>query len=157
MKKALSLLTLPLALASCSTFGVPTGDVSGNLLGTQPSGAIRMAVRGVTLTGVQTPVVDQINIPTFNPEKRAYAISFPANPAEGGYELLAYVDANGNNRYDSGETRTQNTGKTFVYSQSGSGDKSGRDLADLKAGWTLVNGTSVEKSGTPFTGYDLNW
>ncbi len=161
MKKILPLTILPLALASCNMFGVPNGDVSGNILGTQPSGNIRMAFQGLTVAGFQAPVADQINIPTFNPEKRAYTVSLPTNPADGAYELLAYVDGAGSkpNHYDIGEQRTAVTGKTFIYSKDGLGKKDGTSLLNLKPGWTLYNvGTlKVEKSGTPFTGYDLNW
>lgn len=161
MKKALSLLTVPLTLASCSTLGIPNADVSGNINGTQPTGKIRLAFQGMTVTGYQAPVADQINIPTFNPEKRAYAVSLPASPANGAYELLAYVDANGNNRYDSAdsEVRTGSTGKSFIYSKDGTGSKSGTDLMNLKPGWTLYNlsEVKVEKSGAPFTNYILNW
>lgn len=156
MKKA-ALLLLPLAMASCNYLGIPDGDVSGNILGTQPSGTIRMALRGVTLSGVQTPALDQGNLGTLNPEKRVYAISFPNTPEDGAYELFAYVDGAGStaNRYDNGEQKTSS--RTFVYSQNGGGDKSGKDVLNLKPGWTLMNGLTPGKNGAPFTSIDLTW
>ncbi|GGR95627.1 hypothetical protein [Deinococcus sedimenti] len=156
MKKA-ALLLLPLTIASCGYLGIPDGDVSGNILGTQPSGTIRMALRGMTLSGVQTPALDQGNMGTLNPEKRVYAISFPNEPQDGAYELFAYVDGETGTklRHDSGEQKTGS--RTFVFSKNGSGDKSGTDLLNVKPGWTLVNGLTPGKNGTPFTGIDLNW
>lgn len=156
MKKA-ALLLLPLAMASCNYLGIPDGDVSGNILGTQPSGTIRMALRGVTLSGVQTPALDQGNLGTLNPEKRVYAISFPNTPEDGAYELFAYVDGETGTklRYDSGEQKTSS--RTFVYSKSGLNNKDGSDILNLKPGWTLMNGVTPGKNGTPFTSIDLNW
>lgn len=155
MKKT-ALLLLPLAMASCNYLGIPDGDVSGNILGTQPSGTIRMALRGTTLNGGQAPALDQGNLGTFNPQKRVYSISLPATPVDGGYELFAYVDSNGNNTFDSTEKRTSDS-QTFAYSKDGTGSKSGENLLNLKAGWTQYKGATVVKSGTPFTSVDLNW
>ncbi|UBV42951.1 hypothetical protein LAJ19_01615 [Deinococcus taeanensis] len=154
MKNA-ALLLLPLAVASCGYLGIPDGDVSGNILGTQPAGTIRLALRGVTLSGVQTPALDQGNLGTFNPEKRVYAISFPVTPEDGGYELFAYVDTNKNNRFDSGEKQTDT--RNFVYSKNGAGDKSGKDVVNVKPGWTILNGGATGQNGTPFTNVNLNW
>lgn len=151
MKKILALTILPLALASCNMFGVPNGDVSGNILGKQPvDGTVRLAMRGITLAGFQTPVLDQGNIGTFNPEKRAYVISLPSKPADGAYELFAYVDANGSNTLDEKETRTKVTTTTFVYS------KDGNSTLNIRSGWNMYDGLTLQKNGTPFQ-YDLNW
>ncbi|ASN81496.1 MULTISPECIES: hypothetical protein [Deinococcus] len=161
MKKLAVVLTLPLALglAACDTLGVPKLDVSGNILGTKPSGTVRLTLRGTTVNGWQTPVLDQINIPTFNPEKSAYAISLPEKPSDGAYELLAYADTGATaNRYDEGETRTQVTGKVFIYAKDGLGDKSAKDCLNVKAGWSLCDTATmkVDQSGTPFD-YDMTW
>ncbi|MDR6220588.1 hypothetical protein [Deinococcus soli (ex Cha et al. 2016)] len=154
MKKA-ALLLLPLAMASCNYLGIPKGDVSGNLLGDQPSGTIRLTLRGVTLSGVQTPTLDQVNLGTLNPDKRVYAISFPNTPQDGAYELFAYADTSKDDKYTDGEQKTGS--RTFVYSQNGVNKKDGSDVFNLKPGWTLMNGVTPGKNGTPFTSIDLNW
>lgn len=151
MNKTVVLLAVPLALASCSLLGVPNGDVSGNVLGKQPTeGAVRLAMRGATLSGFQTPVLDQGNIGTFNPEKRAYVISLPPEPADGAYELFAYVDTNRDNVFGPAEARTRGTTTTFVYS------KGGNASLNVRPGWSLYEGLSLKKNGTPLT-YHMDW
>lgn len=162
MKIKAIIFTLPLALglAACDNLGIPDGGVSGNILGVQPSGSVRLAMQGLTVEGISTPVLDQVNVGTFNPEKRAYAISLPPTPNDGTYELFAYVDNGATaNRYDSSETRTTVEPTFFLYSKAGTGDKSGNDCRNAKPGWTLCETLTLKavKSGTPFTDYDLEW
>ena len=97
MKKILALTVLPLALASCNMFGVPNGDVSGNILGPQPSGTIRLALTEVSTSGIGETVIDQFNVRTFNPEKRAYIVSLKPNPTNGIYHLFSHVYATTHN------------------------------------------------------------
>lgn len=157
MKKILALTVLPLALASCNMFGVPNGDVSGNILGPQPSGTIRLALTEVSTSGIGETVIDQFNVRTFNPEKRAYIVSLKQNPTNGIYELFAYVDANNDNHYQPSEKRATAPGVSFYYSQEGLGDKTGKDTFNLQPGWTMVkNLVTVVDSDKPFN-LDLNW
>ena len=152
MKKILALTILPLALASCNMFGVPNGDVSGNILGKQPvDGPVRLSLSEISTAGIGATVLDQFNFGTFNPEKRAYVVSLKQNPADGIYELFAYVDANKDDHYNSGEKRTQATTTRFIYS------KDGNSTLNVRPGWNLYDGLTFKKNGVPFSGYDLNW
>ncbi|MEW6422826.1 MAG: hypothetical protein AB1511_14060 [Deinococcota bacterium] len=158
MKKSLSVLALPLVLASCGLLGLPKGDVTGSIYGSPTqTGDIRLALTGAA--GYQNNSVDQVEVGTFNPQKRVYAITLPSSPKDGFYELLAYVDSNPkNSKYDAGtEERTKSNGKVLVYSNSGTGNKDGSNILNLKPGWSLVQNGNVIKSGLPFNSYDLNW
>ncbi|MBI0446121.1 hypothetical protein [Deinococcus sp. DB0503] len=157
MKKSLSLLALPLALASCGLFGLPKGDVTGSIYGSpNQNGNIRLALIGAA--GYQNNAVDQVDVGTLNPQKSVYAVTLPSSPKDGYYELLAYVDSKANNKYDADtEKRTQSNGKVMVYSANGLGNKDGSNLLNLKAGWSLIQNGQVVKSGLPFNSYDLNW
>ncbi|WP_084051028.1 hypothetical protein [Deinococcus hopiensis] len=153
MKKALPLLAAPLALAACSTLGLPNGDVTGSISGTAPAGGdVRLALLGRTGGGFENNAVDQVDVGTFNPQKRVYAISLPAAPRAGAYEVTAYVDSNGNKAYDAGEPRTTYQNRFLIYSNS--------DLGlfgfNVKQGWNRVEGSAVSQ-GRPFSGFDLRW
>ncbi|WP_034386278.1 hypothetical protein [Deinococcus sp. YIM 77859] len=152
MKRLLAFLTLPLALASCSTFGVPNGDVTGDISNAPVGqGTVRLALRGVTFGGTTNETVEQFAVtPT---DKGIYAISLPPSPRDGGYEVIAYVDSNGNRQYDSGETRTQSNGKTLVYTSSNVVGT----FTGLSKGWNLVQDGQVVQRGTPFHNYDLTF
>lgn len=152
MKKALALLALPLGIASCSSVGVPNGDVTGDIAGAPTSqGTIRLALVGVTFGGVTNDSVAQFAVtPT---DRGVYALSLPSAPRDGGYEVIAYADRNANSRYDSGETRSQSNGKTLVYTSSNAVGT----VTGLSKGWNLVQGGKVVQSGTPFNDYDLSF
>lgn len=150
MKKILPLTVLPLALASCSLFGVPNGDVSGSI-SNAPSGSIRMAVLGITFAGQTNTTVNQIAVTPGADGK--YIISLPSTPANGGYEVIAYQDTSGDGNYQSGEPRTKNNGKTLVYSNTAVTIGS----FNLPQGWSQWEGTTLTKTGTPFTGYDVSF
>ncbi|GAA5514253.1 hypothetical protein Dcar01_03008 [Deinococcus carri] len=151
-----TLLLLPLALASCGLFGTPSNyDVTGTLTGTPPTaGNVRLALLGASLGGVVNANVPQIDVSLGN--RGVFGVDWPAAPAEGLYQVIAYVDTNSDRQYNSGEPRTHDNQKYLVYSRGGAL----ADLVGLKAGWNLVN-----TSTTPFTvtqpgrvtGYDLNW
>ena len=107
MKRQLVWLALALSLASCGVLGVPRGDVTGSITGTQPqAGDVRLALVGLSGSGYENNAVDQLDIGTFNAQKRVYSISLPGSPKAGVYEVLAYVDTNGDKTYDVGEPRT---------------------------------------------------
>lgn len=153
MKKSLSLLALPLALASCGLFGLPKGDVTGSIYGSQPeNGDVRLALVGVTGSGFENNAVNQLDIGTFNPQKRVYSISLPDNPKQGAYDVIAYVDTNKNNKYDSGEPRTKTDSRYLIFAN--------QDVSifgfTVKKGWNRVEGTTVTQ-GLPFNNFDLEW
>ena len=144
------LLLLPLTLASCGLFGTPKNyDVTGTLSGTAPAGTVKLAVVGVGLTGVVNADVPQIAVAL--PSTQKFALDYP-NVADGIYQVIAYVDANGDGKYNVGETRTQNNGKYLIYSTNGvlSG------LTNVKAGWNYAVGLNVTQPGR-VTDYDLTW
>ncbi|MDO4262901.1 MAG: hypothetical protein Q4C67_01765 [Deinococcus sp.] len=160
MKKALMLLAItPLALASCDQLGIPNGDVSGTVTGTAPTGkgSIKLALGSLTLRGIGNSTPDQIALGTFNPGKKVYAISLPASPQEGGYDVFAYADSNSNGRWDNSEPRTRSSSRGLIYSAAGVGKKDGSSLLNLKPGWTQVQNANVVKSGKPFRDYNLSW
>ncbi|EYB69352.1 hypothetical protein DEIPH_ctg008orf0075 [Deinococcus phoenicis] len=147
------MLVLPLSLASCGMFGLPKGDVTGSITGTQPqAGDVRLALIGMTGSGFENNAVDQLDIGTFNPEKRVYAISLPANPKAGAYEVLAYVDTNKDNKYTAGEPRTRNQGRYLIFATQ----DAGLFGFNVKKGWNRADGTTVTQ-GLPFNNYDLSW
>lgn len=153
MKKTVSLLALPLALASCGLLGLPRGDVTGTINGTQPeNGDVRLALVGVTGSGFENNAVNQLDIGTFNPQKRVYSISLPDNPKQGAYDVIAYVDTNKNNKYDSGEPRTKTDSRYLIFAN--------QDVSifgfTVKKGWNRVEGTTVTQ-GLPFNNFDLEW
>lgn len=152
MKQVLSLLALPLALAACSTFGVPNGDVTGNISNAPVGqGTVRMALLGVTFGGTTNETVEQFAVtPT---DKGVYAISLPASPRDGGYEVIAYVDSDRDQQYDQGEPRTQSNGKTLVYTSSNVVGT----FTGLSKGWNLVQDGKVAQRGAPFRNYDLTF
>jgi len=153
MKRILSVLAVPLALASCGVLGVPRGDVTGSITGTQPEGGnVRLALVGRTGTGFENNPVDQIDVGTFNPQKRVYAISLPNNPKQGAYDVLAYVDRNADGKYTSGEPRTRAQNRYLVYSNQ---DASFFGFT-FKRGWNRVEGSTISQT-MPFSGYDLSW
>ncbi|GAA5535122.1 hypothetical protein Dalu01_03544 [Deinococcus aluminii] len=152
MKKVLSLLALPLALASCSVFGVPNGDVTGTISNAPTNqGTIRLAVLGVSFGGISNTSVNQIAVTPGS--GGVYSISLPQNPSDGGYEVIAYADTNNDGQYESGEPRTQSNGKTLVYTSSNLVGT----FTGLSKGWNLVQNGQIVKSGTPFNGYDLSF
>lgn len=154
MKKLALLTLLPLTLGSCGLFGTPkTYAVSGTISGTQPSGNVKMAVLGVSASGVVNANVGQIAIPTFDNNTKKFSVDYPSNPADGVYQVIAYIDANGDSKYNVGETRTKNNNMYLVYSKSGGTVET---LLGIKAGWNLVQGTTVTQPGT-ITNYDLSW
>ncbi|WP_104989565.1 hypothetical protein [Deinococcus sp. NW-56] len=153
INKAALALGLPLALASCGALGVPRGDVTGEIRGTQPqNGDVRIALVGLTGTGYENNAVDQLDIGTFNPQKRVYTISLPDTAKAGVYEVLAYVDLNSNKKFDAGEPRTARSTRGLIYATS---DASLFGFT-VKKGWNRLEGTMVSQS-RPFTNYDLNW
>lgn len=153
MTKTLAWLILPLSLASCGVLGVPRGDVTGSITGTQPTGGdVRLALVGRTGAGFENNPVDQIDVGTFNPQKRVYAISLPGSPKQGAYDVLAYVDRNGDKKYTSGEPRTAAQNRYLVYSNQ---DASFFGFT-FKRGWNRVEGSTISQT-MPFSGYDLNW
>ena len=150
MKKIL--LLAPLALASCGVFGTPTTyDVSGTISGTAPGSPIKLALVGVSATGVVNADVNQVAVTVFDAKK--FSVDYPDAPAAGIYQVIAYVDANGDGKYNIGEARTENNGKYLIYSANGGTLGS---LVGLKAGWNLLQGTTVSQPGR-ITNYDLNW
>ncbi|MPY67204.1 DUF2141 domain-containing protein [Deinococcus sp. SDU3-2] len=153
MTKAALALGLSLTLASCNLLGVPRGDVTGEIRGTQPqSGNVRIALIGLTGTGFENNAVDQLDIGTFNPQKRVYSISLPDTAKAGVYEVLAYVDLNNNKKFDANEPRTQRSTRGLIYATS---DASLFGFT-VKKGWNRFDGTTVSQT-RPFGNYDLNW
>lgn len=152
MKKLLAYAVLPLALASCNLFGITKGDVTGNISKAPTNqGTIRMAVLGVTVAGVTNNYTDQIAVvPGSN---GAFAVTLPGSPNNGGYQVIAYADANNNSAYDLGETRTQDNGKVLVYSNSAIFG----NLTGVPMGWSQWQNLSLTKTGTPFNNYDLTF
>ena len=133
--------------------------MSGTVSGAAPAGkgTIRLALGSLTLGGVGTATPDQLTLGTLNPDKKLYTISLPASPRDGAYDVFAYADTNANSRWDSGEPRTQSSGKGLVYSAHGLGQKDGSNLLNIKPGWTQVQNVTVVRSGRPFTNYNLSW
>lgn len=151
MKNILLAASLPLLLSGCGIFGTPKNyDVSGTISGTAPAGTVKLAVVGVSLGGVVNEATGQVAVTVFDTKK--FSVDYPASPADGIYQVIAYVDSNGDGKYNVGETRTQNNGKYLVYSKNGvlSG------LTGIKAGWNYVIGTTVTQP-TRVTDYDLSW
>lgn len=156
MKKLALLALLPLTLGSCGLFGTPKNyNVSGTISGTQPTGTLKLAVVGVSASGVVNANVGQIAVPTFDANTKKFSVDYPSNPADGIYQVIAYIDGgtNPNGKYDVGETRTKNNNMYLVYSKSGGAIES---LLGIKAGWNLVVGTTVTQPGN-ITNYDLSW
>ncbi len=152
MKKLVLIGLLPLMLAACGIGGTPRNyDVSGTISGTQPSGTLKMAVVGVNLGGVVNTATGQIAINS--PDGKKFSVDYPPSPADGLYQVIAYIDANGNGKYDLGETRTANNNKYLAYARSSGGLAS---LVGLKAGWNYVVGTAVTQPSR-ITDYDLSW
>lgn len=152
MRKLALAALMPLALASCGIFGTPTNyNVSGTISGSAPAGTVKLAVVGVSTSGVVNADVAQIAVNTFDGKK--FSVDYPSNPSDGVYQVIAYVDSNGNGKYDVGETKTQNNNKYLVYLKNGGTLES---WLGLKAGWNYVVGTNVSQSNH-ITDYDLNW
>lgn len=151
MRKLL-VLGLPLVIAACSTTGVPNGDVTGDITGAPTNqGTIRLALLGLTFGGTVNESVEQFAVtPT---DRGVYALTLPATPRDGGYEVIAYADRNGNGTYDPGETRTQSSGKILAYTTSNFVG----NVTGLSKGWNLVQDGRLVKSGTPFNNYDLSF
>lgn len=148
--KRLALLA-PLALASCGVLGTPQNyDVNGTISGTAPAGTVKMAVVGVALNGVVNADVPQIALTVFDQQK--FSVDYPANPADGIYQVIAYVDKDGNGQYTLGEPRTQNNGKYLVYTKSGLLPS----ITGLSAGWNYVVGTRSTQPNR-IHDYDLSW
>ncbi|WP_051363629.1 hypothetical protein [Deinococcus murrayi] len=153
MNKAALALGLPLALASCGLLGFPRGDVTGTIRGNQPqTGNVRIALVGLTGTGYENNAVDQLDIGTFNPQKRVYSISLPDTAGAGVYEVLAYVDLNGNKKFDANEPRTRRANRGLIYATS---DTTFFGFT-VKRGWNRFEGTTVSQT-RPFSNYDLEW
>jgi len=153
MKRSLLLLTLPLSLAACATLGVPNGDVTGSISGTPPeAGNVRLALLGRTGAGFENNDVDQVDVGNLTGTKRVYALSLPPTPRAGAYEVIAYVDRNGNKGYDVGEPRTPYSNRFLIYSPQDAGVFG----FNVKTGWNRVEGTTVTQ-GLPFNGFDLSW
>ncbi|WP_261664513.1 hypothetical protein [Deinococcus sp. Marseille-Q6407] len=109
------------------------------------------------MAGITNSNPDQLALATFNPDKKVYSVSLPSAPQQGAYDVYAYADSNNNGRWDSGEPRARSAGKGLIYSAAGLGKKDGSSLANLRPGWTEIQGLNVVKSGTPFSDYDLTW
>lgn len=149
MKKLALLTLLPLTLGSCGLFGTPkTYAISGTITGTQPAGTMKLAVIGVNSTGIYNENIGQIAVPTFDSNTKKFSVDYPSKAAEGYYQVIAYIDANGDSKYNVGETRTKNNNMYLVYRDS--------NMMDLKTGWNLMQGTTVTQPGT-ITNYDLSW
>lgn len=143
---------MPLALASCGIFNTPTNyAVSGTISGTAPAGTVKMAVVGVSSTGVVNADVGQIAVTVSDGKK--FSVDYPTNPADGIYQVIAYIDGNSNGKYDLGETRTQVGNRFLVYLKNGGTLQA---WLGLKAGWNYVVGTSITQP-TRITDYDLSW
>lgn len=153
INKAALALSLPLVLASCGLLGLPRGDVTGAIRGDQPqTGDVRLALVGLTGEGYENNNVDQLNIGTFNPQKRVYSISLPNTAAPGVYEVLAYVDLNRNKKFDANEPRTKRANRGLIYATS---DTTFFGFT-VKRGWNRFEGTTVSQT-RPFSNYDLEW
>ena len=145
------LLLAPLALASCGLLGTPkTYDVSGTISGTAPGSPIKLALVGVSSTGAVNADVAQVAVTVF--DARKFSVDYPDSPAPGIYQVIAYVDANGDGKYNATEKRTENNGKYLIYSAS----DATVDSVTVKSGWNLFQGTTVTQPGR-ITNYDLNW
>ncbi|WP_291423582.1 hypothetical protein [Deinococcus sp.] len=152
MNKLVLTALLPLLLAACGIGGTPKNyDVSGTISGKQPSGALKMAVVGVSLGGVVNTATGQIAISS--PDGKKFSVDYPLSPADGLYQVIAYIDADGNGKYNLGELRTANNNKYLAYAKSGGGLAS---LVGLRAGWNYVIGTAVTQPSR-ITDYDLSW
>ncbi len=148
MKKIALLALLPLTLGSCGLFGTPKSyAINGTINGTAPTGTVKLAVVGVTSTGVVNDIVGQITV--FSNNK--YSADYPSNPSNGFYQVIAFIDANGDGKYQVTETRTKlDTSRYLVYS------KDGDPNLKYAPGWNyLKSGTASQP--TLITDYDLNW
>lgn len=149
MKKVALILALPLALASCNWLNNPTTqfDISGSMNGATPSGGeIKLALVGASLSfnPIQNFDVAQINL-----ANSKFTLDLPNQPTglAGIYEVIAYVDANKNGKYDVGETRTKpNAANTLIYTAG---------THKWVRGSTVIreNDASVNR----INNYDLSW
>lgn len=147
MKKiALLILTLPLLIACGDQKSPDSFDVSGKLLGEIPGRPVLLSMIATSLGGVIDEKVDQVPVKLLS--KGAFAIDFPKQPYDGAYQVIAYLDKNGNNKYDLGEQRTQNNKKYLVHSQN--------DSLGYKKGWNLMDAGIISQPEKVLD-YDLQW
>lgn len=149
MKKIALLALLPLTLGSCGLFGTPkTYAINGTITNTAPAGTVKLAVIGVNATGAFNENVGQIAVPVFNTGTKKFSVDYPSTTTDGLYQVIAFIDSNGDGKYQANETRTQNNNKYLVYSSN--------DVLSFKKGWNYLVGTTVTQP-TVITDYDLSW
>lgn len=147
MKKLALLAAIPVVLASCNNNELPTQyDISGSINGTAPSGTVKIALVGGALS---TDPVQNIDVTGFKFANSKYTVDLPNNPnaALGFYEIIAYVDASKDGKYNFGETRTKtNINNYLAYSSA---------TQKWIRGTTTIreNGKSVNR----INNYDLSW
>ncbi len=153
-------LALMLALAACGLFPVIGGpQVTGNLkdAGSWPRDT-RIALVGYGSGGAlsydnQRQVVDE---DVFD----GYLLELPNGAAQGSYQLVGYVDANGDNKLDAGEARGDSGNVYFIYAdKAGTLDTFAGSVA-VEQGWNELVAGKAQSADNPFqadtyTGVDL--
>ena len=152
MKKILALTILGASLSACTLVGNPTTkDVSGNLLGFPANAKLRMAVVGYsngryTADGSESQVIDRYLT-------NGYVLDLPKSLGYGTYRVVVYRDANGNDRFDTGDSVvSRNNGKLLVHAQRG-----GQFFRGIQAGWNIYDTASNGSSSLALRGYDLQY
>lgn len=151
MKKFLLLALSASILASCGN-NVPTSyDLTGKVTGTAPGQPVKLVMVGASVAGVGQADIPQISIQLGN--TGFFGVDFPNNPRTGGYDVFAYVDGNGNGKYEIGEQRTTPNGKFLVYAET---NNIIGDLLGIKKGWNLIQGLQASQPGR-INEYNLSW
>lgn len=141
-------------LSSCGLFGngIPTSNAVTGKISNIPEGkTVKVALVGVDTAGISSKDAAQI-VGTFR-SSGLYGVALPELSTTGVYDVVGYIDANGNKQYDIGETRTKPTTNYFVISQ---GTAVGQ-LLGLKKGWNQIDLLRIVKSGNYFPDYNLSF
>lgn len=127
-------LLAPLILSACTLAGNPVKkDVAGQLRGFNANQNLGLAIVGYnsgqyTADGTQSQIIDKFLT-------GGYSLDLPTNLPYGTYRVIVFRDANGNNRYDAGDTvLSQDNNKRLIYAQN-----DGQFAPGTRRGWNLLN------------------
>jgi outer membrane lipoprotein-sorting protein len=150
MNKLLIPLALgTLTLSACTLAGNPVKkDVTGQIRGFAANQNLGLALVGFndgkyTADGTESQLIDKFLTGGF-------ALDLPSNVPYGTYRVIVFRDANGNNRYDAGDTvLSKDNGKRLAFAQNDN-----QFFAGTKKGWNLVNPDGTVQT-TVLNNYDL--
>lgn len=151
MKNVLALAAVAtVALSSCSILGTRSAAVSGQLKGFSPNQNLGLAIVGFnngqyTADGTQLQVIDKFLT-------GGYTLTLPRDVPYGTYRVIVFRDANGDGRFNTGDTvLSRDNGKFLVYVQ-----RDNQFFAGTKYGWNIYNSADRQIQTTVLNNYDLD-